>query len=116
MATIYHNAVDKVMELAIRDGVAHYSDAVSALKAEKGTILFKNGLNQNVTIQVEGSYTPDFTDTWDVGTPVVVNTGTNGVKVLPADYYPYYRIEVTAALAPANGTFYAWATKYQRNR
>jgi len=116
MVTILSNAVDQVMSLAIRDVNPHYSDAVDALKAEKGVFLIKNGLDKNVSVQVEGSYTPDFIDSWDVSTPVTVNLGTNGVKILPVDYYPYLRIKVTAALVPTAGTLSAWIGKYQRSR
>ena len=95
-------------EEEIRDVLAHDS-----LVAETGwypwrskIITVENGLDQNVSVQVEGSRRANFTNVYPVGAPITVNTVSTQAIVI-SDPVQFLRIEVTAAVLPTSGSLTA---------
>jgi len=75
----------------------------------KRTVVYKNGLNQVCSLQVQGSVDEAFTD------PVAIGTAINAAASMSAplyetvsDHFPYLRIVGTCAVAPASGSLNAW--------
>jgi hypothetical protein len=91
---------------AIRDTNAVNTQKANIQGLGKKSLVVVNTLNQNVTVQIQGS--ADNTTFINLGTAQTVNTATNAIigvnEVAPLNnYIPYLRAVVTAAVAPASG-------------
>ncbi len=100
---------------AIRDTNPVTTDKVNLQGIGKKSLIVYNGLNQNVTVQIQGCHTENGTYV-NVGTAQTVNTGTNTILgenevVQLKNYFPYLQAIVTAAVAPTTGTCTVVAVK-----
>jgi len=102
----------------IRDTNAHnssvyhntwHADTHARVLGIKKTIIYKNGLNQACSLQVQGSVDQAFTD------PVAINSAINAAASMSvplyeaaSDYFPYLRIVTTCSVAPASGSLDVW--------
>ena len=97
----------------IRDTNAHNSSVYEKQARSKAmlkvTVLYKNGLNQACSLQVQGSVDQAFTD------PVAIGTAINAAASMTvplyetvSDYFPHLRIVGTCTVAPASGSLSAW--------
>jgi hypothetical protein len=100
---------DKVFTAkSIRDTSAHNSASSDTGEFTAETIVVHNGLNQQVTIQLQG--TVDDTNWINVGNSFNVAASTNDYETV-SDYFCCYRITATCATAPTTGTMDAWILK-----
>ena len=99
----------------IRDTNWHYSKATD-WKSNKIpdviNFLCKSTHNQQLTAQVQGSRTRDFTDVWNVGNTFIISKAgdpNNGFDYAGlSDFFPFMRIAVKASVQPASGKLNAW--------
>jgi hypothetical protein len=96
--------------LSIRDTSDHTS-----IKSEiKGyipkSIIIHNGLNQQVTIQVEGSIDDTFSNPLTVGNSFNIPANTDDYETL-TDYIPFLRIKASCATAPTTGALTLYLAK-----
>ena len=100
---------DKVFDgLEIRDTSEHDSahSYVGEFTAE--TIVIHNTLNQNVSLQYQGTV-DDIT--WiDIGGPVVIAANTNDYETV-SDFFTEYRVLATCSTAPTTGELNVWVLK-----
>ena len=88
--------------LEITDTDAHNSDNADCRTYDKESFYINNGLNQNVSCQLQAS--GDGGSSFDdIGSPVVVNTVEKG-WIINSEAYPILRIEVKASASPTSGT------------
>jgi hypothetical protein len=99
---------DKVFNLAITDTSAHNSSVVDTGEFTAETIVIYNGLNQQVTLQLQGSL--DETTWINVGSSFNITATTNDYETV-TDYFPCYRLTATCATAPTSGTLQVWILK-----
>ena len=72
------------------------------------TIVVHNGLNQTVTIQLQGSVDES---TWiDMGNSFNVSASTNDYATV-SDYFPWYRVTAICSTAPTTGDLDVWILK-----
>lgn len=91
--------------LAIRDTNPHASSTGNSRGYMVKTVIVNNGLNQDVTIQLQGSR--DSTNWFNVGNPSTTTAATLGYQTAD-DYFPYVRANATCAVAPASGSLDLW--------
>ncbi len=72
------------------------------------TIVVHNGLNQTVTIQLQGSV--DETTWLDMGESFNVSATSNDFATV-SDYFPWYQITAICSTAPTTGTMDVWILK-----
>ena len=106
--------VDAVFyEAKVRDAETHYSgwqDFIDEVEFypvctrgySRVAIEVINGLDADVDVTVEGSFTPSFYYKFPVGTTFTVSAGSSTYETL-TDPVPYIRIAVKAAAAPSSG-------------
>lgn len=99
---------DKVFDaLAIRDTVNHDSNESVSGEYNAKTIIVENGLNQIVTIQLQGARN----STWlNIGAPFAVTAATNIYQTV-SDFFPKYRLQAICAISPASGSLSCWIMK-----
>lgn len=100
----------KIMDEEIRDTSDHESDASDCRNATQVTILYKNSLNQSVSIQLQGSRTEDFAVPYDLGSPTVVTAASVDYDTL-SDFWPFVRIVATCGTGPTTGKLESWVEK-----
>ncbi len=93
---------------AIRDTNNHNSDAVDTGEFTAETIVVYNGLDQTVTIQLQGSH--DQTVWLDIGSTFNVANVTNDYATV-TDYFPSYRLVASCSVSPTTGDLDAWILK-----
>jgi hypothetical protein len=102
------NAVDKVVDaLEIRDLNAHLSSVTDCKQAASVKIVYRSNLNQVVNIQIQGSMTENFAQSWNIGSAVAVPAGnvTEQLNYEPADeVFPYMRVSSKCGVAPGSGS------------
>ena len=88
---------------AIRDTNLKTSlvDDSRAYSAE--TIAVKNGLNETVTCQLQGSPTADFADVFDIGDTFTVAATTNGFETVTSKFLFYRVTAQSVTTAPTTG-------------
>jgi hypothetical protein len=91
--------------LAIRDTNPHTSSTGNSRGFMVKTIIVNNGLNQDVTIQLQGSR--DSTNWFNVGNSSTTTAATLTYQTAD-DYFPYVRAIATCAVAPASGGLDLW--------
>jgi len=90
---------------AIRDTAAHNSSAGQNSGFRVKTIIVQSTLNQDVSIQCQGSR--DGTNWFNIGTAWPVTASTNAYQTCET-YFPYLRGIATCAVAPSSGTLNLW--------
>jgi hypothetical protein len=105
------NETRLVNALAIRDTVAVNSGAApfGIHGFSSGLVVVENGLDQNVTVQVQGK--PDGGATWQNEGSSVVANATDVNKVATTTPWSELRVQLTAAGIPTSGTVSAWLTR-----
>ena len=94
--------------LAIRDTNSHTSGITDTGEFNAQTIAIKNGLDQQVTLQFQGSL--DKTTWFDVGDSFAIAATTNDYQTV-TDYFPCYRLTAVCTTAPTTGALDAWILK-----
>lgn len=105
------NEIRLVNSLAIRDTDAANSGAApfGMQGFSSGLVVVENGLDQNVTVQVQGK--PDGGSTWQNEGASVVANASNVNKVATTTPWSELRVQLTAAGVPTSGTVSAWLTR-----
>lgn len=96
--------------LAIRDTVNH--DSIDSFTGEftAETIFIINGLNQQVTFQLQGARN----SVWlNIGATFNIAASTNDYKTV-SDYFPKYRIQAICGTSPTTGVLDVWIIKSRR--
>ena len=96
--------------LAIRDTSNHNGDEAVTGEFMAQTIVVYNGLDQTVTLQLQGSR--DEGTTWiDMGNTFNVSATTNSYETV-TDYFPSYRLTaICSGGSPTTGVLDAWILK-----
>ena len=120
--------IDKPFDNAeIRDTDPHYGwwrglgdlRVISCMKGySKATIAIHNGLDVDISVQVQGCYHRLFDDAphpyeryvWDIGSSFTVSAGACQYETL-TDHFPYIRVRVTASAVPSSGVVDVWVFK-----
>lgn len=93
---------------AIRDTSNHNSAVSDTGEFTAETIVIYNGLNQQVTLQLQGSLDES---TWiDIGASFNIAASTNDYETV-TDYFPCYRLVASCVTAPTTGNLNAWILK-----
>jgi len=91
----------------IRD-TAEYTSTVSDNRGYvPKTIIIENGLDQQVSVQCEGSRDSSFTKPLLIGSAFNVAATSDDYKTV-SDYFPYFRTKTTASVAPTTGGLTAY--------
>jgi hypothetical protein len=93
---------------AIRDTAAHNSASSTNRGYRVKTVLVQSTLNQDVSIQCQGSR--DGTTWLNIGSAWTVTASTSIYQSCDT-YFPYMRAVATCAVAPASGTLNMWLEK-----
>ena len=93
---------------AIRDQVDHTSGTAYMGEFNAETILVYNGLDQDVSFQLQGSI--DDTTWIDVHDTFSIVKNTNDYAVV-THYFPSYRIVASCAVTPTTGNLNVWVVK-----
>jgi len=96
--------------LEIRDTDTHDSHPSDCRAFKVKTIIVHNGLNEDVTIQVQGDRERGFSHPLDLGASFTVTAGTDDYQTL-TDYWPYLRAQATCSTAPTSGSLDVWVEK-----
>jgi len=87
------------------------SHKFAAAGAGAGLLVVENGLDQNVSIQIQGqAWGPNASIWQDVGTALVVNAGLAGNTEISVPW-PVLQFEVTPAGIPTSGVLRMWISK-----
>lgn len=88
---------------AIRDTSSHNSSIFDNRGFTVKTIGICNGLDQSISLQLQGSSEDTFDNMFNIGEPFTVNASTNSYNTT-TDYFPYIRVVATCSVAPTTGT------------
>jgi hypothetical protein len=100
---------DKVFSAeAIRDTSNHNSGVSNTGEFQAETITVENGLDEQVTLQLQGSR--DETTWFDVGASFNIPASTDDYETV-TDYFPCYRLQASCTVAPTTGTLTCWILK-----
>ena len=95
---------DKIFDAkAIRDTTNHLSIVSDNQSMPTKTIAVCNKLNQDVTCQLEGSFSASFAEVFNIGVTFVVTASTNDWEEASV-YFPFIRVKATCSVAPTTGT------------
>lgn len=94
--------------LAIRDTSNHNGAKIDTGEFTAQTIVTYNSLNQQVTLQLQGSL--DGTTWLNIGSTWDVAASANNYQTV-SDYFPCYRVTAICGTAPASGTLDVWILK-----
>jgi hypothetical protein len=94
--------------LAIRDTATHNSSVSNTGEFNAETIVVYNGLDQNVSIQLQGSL--DQTNWMDINDPFNIATTVKDYRTV-TDYFPCYRLTAKCTTSPTSGALDAWLLK-----
>jgi hypothetical protein len=106
MATVDKTQVFTAEAIRVDTTVNSIVADTGAFTAE--TIVVHNGLNQTVTIQLQGSI--DATVWIDMGNSFNVSATSNDYATV-SDYFPCYRVTSISSTAPTTGTLDVWVLK-----
>lgn len=93
---------------AIRVNTTVDSSLSSTGEFQAETIVVYNNLDENVSIQLQGSI--DGTTWLDIGNPFTVTTSTKDYETV-TDYFPNYRVTAKCTTAPTTGDLDVWILK-----
>ena len=104
-----HKDEDQVFTAeAIRDQVSHNSGIVDTGEFQAKTILVYNGLDQQVTLRLQGSR--DATTWLNMNNSFDVAATTNSYETV-TDYFPFYRLTAVCGISATSGALDAWILK-----
>jgi hypothetical protein len=93
---------------AIRDTSNHNSDVADTGEFQAETILVYNGLDQQVTLRLQGSRDGS---TWlNMNNSFDVAATTNSYETV-TDYFPFYRLTAICGISATSGALDAWILK-----
>ena len=93
--------------LAIRDTVNHDSNESFTGEFTAETIFIENGLDQQVTLQLQGARN----SVWvDIGESFNITASSNDYETV-SDYFPKYRLQAICSTAPTTGNLDVWVIK-----
>jgi glutamate synthase domain-containing protein 3 len=87
---------------AIRDTNDHDSIVSDNTKFAPKTVFVENGLDQTVTIQMQGAAIEDFSEFVDIGNSFNVSATSNDYQTI-TDYFPFVRARATCSTSPTTG-------------
>ena len=97
---------------AIRDTSSKTSDESATGEFTAETIIIENGLDQQVTLQLQGCRQGG--STWfNVGSSFNVPASTDDYETV-TDYFPCYRLTAICSTAPTSGDLDVWIIKSRR--
>ena len=96
------NSQNTFTDEAIRDTSAHNGNTVYNGDFQIKTLIIENGLNQQVSLQCQGSGHSDFSNSFNIGSPFNVSASTNTYQTCDS-YFPYWRAVATCASSPTTG-------------
>ena len=100
---------DKVIDNnSIRDTNNHNSTVSDTGEFRAETILVENGLDQQVSVQLQGSR--DETTWLDVGDAFNVAATSDDYQTV-TDYFPCYRVVASCTTSPTSGALDVWILK-----
>jgi hypothetical protein len=100
---------DKVFdEEAIRDTSVLNSNIAKTGEFQAQTIIIENSLDQQVTLQLQGSR--DNTKWLDINNAFNVAASTDDYETV-TDYFPCYRMTAVCSVAPTSGLLTCWILK-----
>jgi hypothetical protein len=98
---------DQVFNEAIRDTSSHNSGESISGEFMAKTIFITNGLNQTVTLQLQGARN----SVWlNVGSSFDVSASTSLYQTVE-DYFPKYRLQAQCSSSPTSGNLDVWIIK-----
>lgn len=98
---------DQVFNDDIRDTSSHNSLVAVSGEFLAKTIFIENGLNQQVTFQLQGARNA----TWlNLGSTFNISASSDGYQTV-SDYFPKYRLQAQCGTSPSSGTLKAWIIK-----
>ena len=96
------NSQNTFTDEAIRDTSSHNGATVYNGDFQIKTLIIENGLNQQVTLQCQGSGHADFSNSFNIGSSFNVAASTNTYQTCDS-YFPYWRIVANCNTAPTSG-------------
>ena len=105
-----YKEIDIVKSLEIRDTLTHNSEIADLSLYNHATVYVINELNQPVTVQVKGNWTPIYEGSVNVGTSFDVAAGAHGsrsISVATNNWFPFIWITLTCSVAPSRGAVHA---------
>jgi len=88
--------------LEIRDTSAHNGSVVNNYDFQLKTIIIENHLNQQVTLQCQGSAHSDFSNSFNIGSSFNVSANTDTYQTCDS-YFPFMRLVAQCGSAPTTG-------------
>ena len=87
---------------AIRDTNVHNGTIIDNFDFQLKTIIIENGLNQQITLQCQGSAHSDFSNSFDIGSSFNVAANTDTYQTCDS-YFPYMRLTAQCGSSPTTG-------------
>lgn len=97
--------------LEIRDTNAHNGVVINNFDFQLKTIIIENELDQQVTLQCQGSVHADFSNSFNIGSSFNVSASTTTYQTCDA-YFPYMRLVATCSSAPSSGDLTIYLIQY----
>ena len=88
---------------AIRDTSNHNGTVLDLFDFQVKTIIVENGLNQQVTLQCQGSAHSDFSNSFNIGASFNVAADTDTYQTCDS-FFPYMRLTAICSTAPTTGS------------
>ena len=104
----YHDKDQLFTAEAIRDTSSHTSSSTETGEYTAETIAVENGLDQSVTLQLQGSH--DDTVWFDIGNSFAIAATTNDYETV-TDFFPSYRVTAICSVSPTTGDLDVWVLK-----
>ena len=98
-------------EEEIRDTNTHNGTTIYLGEFRLKTIIIENELNQQVTLQCQGSAHSDFSNNFNIGNSWNVAASTDTYETCDS-YFPYMRLTATCATAPTSGSLTVHFVEY----
>jgi len=101
-----YREIEIVRALEIRDTLTHVSEIANVSLYNIQTVSVINELDQPLTVQVKGNWTPTTTHAVDIGASFDVAINTQETRTLTPDtsgWLPFIFVTLTCATAPTKG-------------
>jgi len=106
-ALLKYKELEIVKALEIRDTATHVSDIADVSLYNIQTVTVINDLDQVVTVQIRGNWTPTELNAVDIGTSFDVAAGNSEFRTLTPDtsgWLPFVYVTLRCATAPTKGS------------
>jgi len=97
--------------LAIRDTSGHNGSTIDLFDFRLKTIIIENGLDQQVTLQCQGSAHDDFSNSFNIGSSFNVAATTDTFQTCDS-YFPYMRMTAICGSSPTTGDLTVYLVQY----